>query len=263
MFIFLIHFLRYSVVNCLMIILKSKIFLKYPEIVFGFNTKIDMESSAPYFFNLSYSVGDIKESVENNRRSFFSNLGLSDNTMIFQNQVHSDIISIADRAGSVGESDAIITATRGLGLAISAADCNAIFVYDPINCVIAGIHSGWKGTERRIASKTIRKMSAVFNSKPKNMVAYLAPSISQANYEVGEEVAALFDSEFVKKVDPKFYLDLKKANFNMLLEEGIRFENIQKSDLCTFAYSDLFHSYRRDGLHSGRSLGIIAMKGDI
>jgi copper oxidase (laccase) domain-containing protein len=46
----------------------------------------------------------------------------------------------------------------------------------------------------------------------------------------------------------------------MLLRNGIKAPNIQLSNVCTFEYSNLLHSYRRDGLHSGRALGIIAMK---
>ncbi|HDZ59011.1 MAG TPA: laccase domain-containing protein, partial [Ignavibacteriales bacterium] len=34
----------------------------------------------------------------------------------------------------------------------------------------------------------------------------------------------------------------------------------QSSKLCTYEYSEILHSYRRDGKLSGRALGIIAMK---
>jgi hypothetical protein len=46
----------------------------------------------------------------------------------------------------------------------------------------------------------------------------------------------------------------------MLINEGIPPHQIQISGLCSFEYTELFHSYRRDGKQSGRALGIIAMK---
>jgi len=47
----------------------------------------------------------------------------------------------------------------------------------------------------------------------------------------------------------------------MLVDEGVKAFNIQVSGLCSFEYNNLLHSYRRDGIESGRALGVIAMKG--
>jgi len=58
----------------------------------------------------------------------------------------------------------------------------------------------------------------------------------------------------------KFYLDLAGINYKMLIDEGVKEKNIQVSGLCTYEYENLLHSYRRDGLKSGRALGLIAMK---
>ena len=88
----------------------------------------------------------------------------------------------------------------------------------------------------------------------------MGPSVTQKNYEVGEEVASRFDSGLVKKDNNKFYLDLARANFQMLIEAGVKGNNIQVSGLCTFEYENLLYSYRRDGSRSGRALGVIAMK---
>jgi YfiH family protein len=233
-----------------MLIIKPFIFQQYPEIVCGFSTKIGLKKNAPYFFNLSYSVGDNKEIVDNNRRWFFIELGLNDKMVSYQKQVHKDSIREVNSYGNCGESDALITTRKNLGLAISSADCPAIFIYDPVIKVIAAVHSGWRGTELRILKKTIQKLKENYKSSPSN---------SQINYEVGEEVASKFDSGFVKKDKNKFYLDLAGANFKMLIESGVNKNNIQVSTLCTFEYEDLLHSYRRDGPKSGRALGIIVM----
>ena len=38
--------------------------------------------------------------------------------------------------------------------------------------------------------------------------------------------------------------------------------NIQVSKLCSYEYSNLLHSYRREGEKSGRAIGVIALKGN-
>lgn len=243
-----------------MLILKPFIFQKFPEIVCGFSTKIGPNAKPPYYFNLSYSVGDKKEIVDSNRKLFFNELGLNENVVSYQKQVHEDFIKEVNSFGNCGESDALITTKKNLGLAISSADCPAIFIYDPIKKLIAAVHSGWRGTEKKILRKTIQKLKNDFSSNPSNLICCIGPSISQRNYEVGEEVASKFDKEFVLKNENKFCLNLSKANYKMLIDEGVKEVNIQVSGLCTYEYDKLLHSYRRDGLKSGRALGIIAMK---
>jgi len=46
----------------------------------------------------------------------------------------------------------------------------------------------------------------------------------------------------------------------MLLNYGLDKGNVQISHYCSYELNELLHSYRRNGLHSGRALGIIAMK---
>jgi len=243
-----------------MLIIKPFIFKRFPEIVFGFSTKIGPNAKPPYYFNLSYSVSDEKEIVDSNRALFFNELGLNKKIVSYQKQVHEDKINTISTSGSCGESDALITRKKNLGLAISSADCPAIFIYDPIQKVIAAVHSGWRGTEKKILRKTIQKLKSDFNSDESNLICYIGPSISQKNYEVSEEVALKFDKEFILKNENKFYLNLSGANYKMLIEEGVKRTNIQISGLCTFEYENLLHSFRRDSQKSGRALGVIAMK---
>ena len=243
-----------------MLIIKPFIFNRFPEIVFGFSTKIGPDAEPPYYFNLSYSVGDEKEIVDSNRKLFFRELGLNENMVSYQKQVHEDKISTVDSFGNCGESDALITTAKNLGLVISSADCPAIFIFNPVQKVIAAVHSGWRGTEKKILKKTIQKLKSDFNSNPSNLICYIGPSISQKNYEVGEEVAAKFDRQFVMNIESKFYLDLTSINFKMIVDEGVKESNIQASRLCSYEYETILHSFRRDGLKSGRALGVIAMK---
>lgn len=244
-----------------MYILKPYIFKNYPEIIFGFSTKISSDAKPPYYFNLSYSVGDEKSIVDKNRKEFFQAIGLSVENVGYQRQIHSDIVQVVGCGGDNGASDAMITKERNLGLAIAVADCTPVFLYDLKNNVIAAVHSGWQGTEQQILLKTLLMLQKDYSSKPENMIAYIGPSISKSNYEVGKEFEEKFDKAYLKPKDDKFLLDVSGINYQILLDFGIPKNQIQKSGLCTYEFNTLLHSYRRDGNLSGRSLGVIAIKG--
>ncbi|HEX3072754.1 MAG TPA: peptidoglycan editing factor PgeF [Ignavibacteriales bacterium] len=243
-----------------MVIIKPAIYNRFPEIVFGMNAKVHGQSEPPYYFNTSHSVGDNDETVNNNRRELYGNIGLSEKSMALQKQIHSDIITYLDKPGMYGESDALITDKPGIGLAISTADCAPVFLYDSKQKVIAAVHSGWRGTQQKITAKALNKLISEFSGSPENIYVYIGPSISGKNYEVGEEVAARFDPKYSVPSNGKFLLDVKSANFDMLITNGIPRKNIQVSALCSYELKGLLHSYRRDGLKSGRSFGIIALR---
>ena len=64
-----------------------------------------------------------------------------------------------------------------------------------------------------------------------------------------------------KQINGKYLLDIPKINEDILLNYGVNPHNMQVSNLCSYEYSSILHSYRRDGKKSGRALGIIAMRG--
>jgi polyphenol oxidase len=243
-----------------MVVLKSRILSGFPEINFGFSTKIGLKRTAPFFFNMSLTGTDKKEIVLENRTAFFNYLGLHKDEIVLQKQIHSDIITYVSKGGAVGESDALITDKFNIGLAISSADCTPAFIYDKKNKVIAGVHSGWRGTEKKILQKTLFRLFTDFNSSPENLFVYLGPSISQKNYEVGAEVTSGFNNKYYEPQGEKFFLDVPAANYDILIEAGIPGKNIEKSILCTYEMKDLLQSYRRDGKYSGRALGVIVLK---
>ncbi len=240
-------------------IIRSNIFNAMPQIAFGLSTKTSQTDSDIFGFNLSFSIGDDEGMVKGNRELFYNEIGLTSEQVAYHYQKHGDTIKIVDSPGFTGESDALITSQKNLGLAITTADCTAIFIYDKFNNVIAGVHSGWRGTVKNILGKTLALLANEFNSKPEKLLVYIAPSISQKNYEVGEEVAVHFDSKYKKKNGSKFLLDVALANYDILIAHGIPKNQIEKSILCSFD-TQYLHSYRRDGDKSGRALGVIAMK---
>jgi purine-nucleoside/S-methyl-5'-thioadenosine phosphorylase / adenosine deaminase len=242
-----------------MLILKPYIFNKYTNVISGVSTKIGAGRQTPYFFNLSFSVGDDENVVKENRRLFFENLGVKPENVAYQKQVHEDKISFVTQGGQVGESDAMITDKPGIGLAVSVADCVPVLLYDPAKKIISAVHSGWRGTEKKILLKTLDELKK-YGCKPENLVVYIGPSISKNVYEVGKEVAELFDEKYLKQKGDKFLLDVAGVNYDILLEAGVKKNNIELSSLCTYAMKDILHSYRRDGNKSGRSYAVIALR---
>ena len=241
-----------------MIIPKPKIFEQFPELIFGLSKKINFDPKDEFNFNMSLSIGDSEDFVLTNRKRFFSRLGLEEKEVVLQKQIHSDIINIVDEYKNGLEGDALITSKKGLGLAVSTADCTNIFIYDKEKKIISTVHSGWMGTEKEILRKTVQTLFNKFNSTPSNLFCYMGPSISQINYVVGSEFQSKFDEKYLKKAGEKLLLDLKTANLDMLLNEGSPKSNIQISEFCSHEILDL-HSYRRDKSKSGRALGIIAI----
>ncbi|RPI68707.1 MAG: peptidoglycan editing factor PgeF [Ignavibacteriales bacterium] len=242
-----------------MLLLKPYIFNKCPEIISVVSTKTGAGRTSPYFFNMSFSVGDDENIVKENRKFFFEHSGINPEKAAYQRQVHGDNISVVIKVGLTGESDAMITDKPGIALAVSIADCVPVLLYSPDIKTIAGVHSGWRGTQKKILLKVLNKLKES-GSDPENIIAYIGPSINKNIYEVGKEVAGLFDKKYISLKAGKYFLDVSGVNLDILLNFGLKINNIQVSQLCTYAMKDILHSYRREGERSGRSFAVIQMK---
>ncbi len=234
-------------------------FIDAPNI-FNEYKNVDCFISTKHYSNLSITDGENRNAVLNNRKRFFFSCKISINQVSYQRQTHSDISNFVEKPSFFCDSDALYTNIPGNYLAISIADCVPVFLYEKNKNVIAAIHSGWKGTHKKIAIKVIEKISKRFNINKNNFLAYIGPSISVENYEVGRDLYDLFPERSKKIINGKYYLDLKKENYYLLLESGIKPKNIEISEYCTYDNRDLFYSYRREGKKSGRMIGVIGIK---
>jgi YfiH family protein len=214
----------------------------------------------PFHFNISYNVGDDSERVTANRRRLFNDMGIPIDRIAIPCQVHGSNIFIAANPGTYAECDALITNRSELFLTLTVADCLPIFLFDPISKSIAAVHAGWRGSQLKILDRTIKTMIDKYRVNPTNICAFIGPSAGVCCYEVGDDVVAQFDKEYVRKCNTqKYYLDVKRFNKDILLLNGLIGQNIEVSEYCTICNPKLFHSYRRDGKNSGRMLGIIGM----
>ena len=75
---------------------------------------------------------------------------------------------------------------------VKTADCVPILIGDTVTGAFAAIHAGWRGTLAEIATKTLKRMSANYNSKPGDVVVAIGPSAGSCCYEVGTDVIDAF-----------------------------------------------------------------------
>ncbi|MDP4199040.1 MAG: peptidoglycan editing factor PgeF [Bacteroidota bacterium] len=239
-------------------IIRPTIFDQFPEIIAAQSTRLGGVSPNPYGMNLSSHVGDDQANVDENRRRFFETMGVPLGARaVYQNQVHSANVNLVrGDEGVVKESDALITYEANVLLGVTVADCTPVLLYDPVTRVIAAVHAGWRGTEQMIALAAVRRMVEL-GSEPKNLHAFIGASASKEKYEVGVDVATLFESKHSTELENgKYMLDVKGANHEQLLFAGIPAEQIEISELCTIS-DERLHSYRRDGPRAGRMLAAI------
>ncbi len=238
-------------------IIKSKILNGYENVIHGISTKAG--GIPPFYNNLSKHVGDSIENIRQNRGKFFGSLGISQARLVHGNQVHSNNIRIVSEPGLYNATDGIITSQENLFLVISTADCLPVMMYDTRNRIIANIHAGWRGTQKKITRRAVEILTTDCGSKPEDIRVFLGPYISKKHFEVGEEVAETFDSQYCEKRNGKYYVDILSDNLTQLRSLGIKDENIESCGLCTYENTDYLHSYRRDKEKSGRMFAVIGI----
>ena len=177
-------------------------------------------------------------------------------------QIHSDQILVADRAGCLGEGDALITNQPGTTLSVRTADCLPILMADVRNRAVAAVHAGWRGTLLEIAPKTMQAMAKQFGTRPEDLVIAIGPGIAGCCFEVGPEVAIQFSALFPERSDlgQQTKVDLVETNLRLLGRNDGSMRQIATSGLCTCSREDLFHSYRRDRHAAGRMVSAIGLR---
>lgn len=244
-------------------------------VIHAFTTRAGGVSEGPYAsLNLTWSRGDDKAAVEENRRRVAAALGVD--RLVFANQVHSRTVLKADAppqgGWSAGEGDALITGRPGLALCAQTADCVPVLLFDAANRAVAAIHSGWRGTVQRIVDATLDAMAQAYGTSPGDVRAAIGPAIGKVNYRVGPEVLDEFAAQFqmddalIGPVDDQggAGLDVAEACRRQLVSAGVTEAAISRVPGCTFADEARFFSSRRaarDG-HPGAfggQCGIVAL----
>lgn len=244
----------------------------------GFSTKLGGVSQGKYAtMNFTFTRGDNRSHVMENYRRMGKALGVDMERMVLSYQTHTTNVRLVTEEdagkGIIKERDyedvdGLITNVPGITLVTFYADCVPLYFLDPTHQAIGLSHSGWRGTVKRMGEVTVKKMEEAFGTKAEDVIACIGPSICKECYEVGGEVAKEFMKGFDKKYwgcilsekkDGKYLLDLWRANEIVLLEAGIKQENIQVTDICTHCNSDLLFSHRTTGNERGNLAAFLGL----
>ena len=167
--------------------------------------------------------------------------------------------------------DGLITNKKDIMLSTVNADCILLLFFDPVKGVIANVHSGWKGTLQRISVETVRKMKIDYECEPQNIICCICPSIRKCHFEVDSDVKELFYNEFkdLKQINEivertnnnsKWHIDTVLINKIILLEEGLKEENIFDCGICSVCNKNLIHSFRVEKQNYGLETALIMKK---
>jgi len=147
----------------------------------------------------------------------------------------------------INQTDALITKKKNIFLSISVADCIPVFFYESQAKIIGLAHAGWRGIAGGVIENTMKKITEL-GGMAENLKIALGPGINKCHFEVGEEVVDKFKNykEYIFKKDKKYFIDLRGIIKKKLNKLGVKSENIEDCNICTFCSKNLF-SFRSDG----------------
>ena len=238
---------------------------QFSEIRHGIFTRHFGCSRVPFAsLNVSFGLGDCNEHIEQNRRVIARAMG-GDN-LVCARQVHGHQVLILnpDPSGDgdggflpAGTGDAMVTDTAGKLLMMQLADCQSILLYDPARQVVANIHSGWRGSIRNIAGRTVNAMKKHFGSDPAHLLAGIGPSLGPCCAEFIHYRKEIPERFWSYKVG-QHHFDFWAISRDQLCAGGVLPDHIENSDICTRCHTALFFSYRGEG-QTGRFASVIGL----
>jgi len=229
--------------------------------------------------NLSFGRGDEPENVRRNYGILCGAIGVDPMKLVFSKQIHNDNVYHVTkkdigmglaRPSELTDADALICDIPGIPLVTFYADCVPILLLDPVRGVTALVHSGWRGTVKRILTKALTAMRDEYGCRRDDILAAIGPSIGPCCYEVDGDVAGRIDEALgdiaegltFAAAGGKFMADLWGANLVQLCAFGVPDENITLAETCTMCHSDDFFSHRATGGRRGGMAAIIELVGE-
>ncbi|KDN80420.1 laccase [Streptomyces olindensis] len=228
---------------------------------FAFTDRWGGVSAAPYEdLNLGGAVGDDPDAVRTNRELAAKSLGIEPDRVVWMNQVHGSDVSVVDgpwgSSSDIPSVDAIVTARRGLALAVLTADCVPVLLADPVAGIAAAAHAGRPGMIAGVVPAALRAMTEL-GAEPSRIVARTGPTVCGRCYEVPEvmraEVSAIEPAAYAETSWGTPAVDVSAGVHAQLERLGVR--DREQSPVCTLESRDHF-SYRRDRT-TGRLAGYV------
>ncbi|MCC0579397.1 peptidoglycan editing factor PgeF [Streptomyces californicus] len=232
---------------------------------FAFTDRWGGVSSAPYGeLNLGGAVGDDPAAVGANRERAARDLGIDPVRVVWMNQVHGRDVAVVDGPwgadADIPAVDAVVTARRGLPLAVLTADCTPVLLADPVAGVAGAAHAGRPGLVAGVVPATVEAMVAL-GAHPSRITAHTGPAVCGRCYEVPEamraEVAETVPGTWSETSWGTPAVDVTGGVHAQLAALGVT--DRHSSPHCTLESGDHF-SYRRDRT-TGRLAGYVWLDG--
>jgi len=242
---------------------------KIPGLAHGVFTRHGGVSRPPFdTLNVVFKDGDSREAVTENLRRVKAAMGLE--RMVSARQVHGDVVHIVDEAriaraeshspvSVLPPGDALATDLAGVGLLIKVADCQPVFLVDPVKRIVANVHCGWRGSVVGILPKTVSVLKKRFGCRPEDLHAAIGPSLGPCCGEFvhyrRELPRELWD--FQTKPD---HFDFWAVSRKQLTDAGLKTHNIEIAGRCTVCETRDFFSYRGEKV-TGRLATVVGWAG--
>ncbi|WP_328316998.1 peptidoglycan editing factor PgeF [Streptomyces sp. NBC_00388] len=232
---------------------------------FAFTDRWGGVSAVPYEeLNLGGAVGDDPAAVVTNRGIAARSLGFDPAQVVWMNQVHGREVAVVDGpwAKSPGDGaeipavDAVVTARRGVPLAVLTADCVPVLLADPVAGIVAAAHAGRPGLLAGVVPAAVAAMVSL-GAVPARITARTGPAVCGRCYEVPAdmraEVARAVPEAWSETSWSTPAVDVTAGVLAQLSALGVA--DRQHSPVCTLESADHF-SYRRDRT-TGRLAGYV------
>ena len=211
--------------------------------------------STGVYTSLNGGVGSRDEpaAVLENRRRMAETLGVAPAHLLVPYQIHSADAVVVDApfdAETRPRCDGLATATRGLALGVTGADCGVLLFSDSKAQVIGACHSGWKGALTGIVPATVAAMEKLGATRS-DIHVVLGPTIGPKSYEVGAEFVARFvaeDAAFQRFFTPSTRADHAMFDLPAFIQSRVEMLNVGSFvnlGLDTYTDEERFFSYRR------------------
>ncbi|MEM7612143.1 MAG: peptidoglycan editing factor PgeF [Pseudomonadota bacterium] len=203
-------------------------------------------SSAPFdTLNLGMHVGDDPASVQANRERVCDWMS-APSAPLWLEQVHGNrIIDATDWQPGI-QADGMHCSAVGEVAVVMTADCLPILLATDDGSEVAAVHAGWRG----LAAGILEHAVAAIQAPPSRLLAWIGPAISQAAFEVGDEVRDAFVRRnhlatncFVPNARERWQADL--AMLACLEFRVLGVHRLSDAGRCTALEPGAFFSHRR------------------
>ncbi|MFK8250572.1 peptidoglycan editing factor PgeF [Ancylobacter terrae] len=194
---------------------------------------------------------DDPAAVKENRARMAAALGVTPDHFLSMWQVHSpDCVIATGPWDERPKADAAVTATPGLAVAATMADCGPVLFADPQARVVGAAHAGWRGAVGGVLDSTVAQM-AELGARPGRIVAAIGPLIRQHSYEVGPDFVSAVTA--LDHGNMRYFAPADRPHHAMFDLPGYIADRLRRlgvgtvEDLCldTYADEERFYSYRR------------------